>query len=168
MLNYEEVEKIARQVERAYDKLDHINAEEANLMDLPKVEYDIPDIITGWGGHNDVMCDLYKQHSINKRLEVLGRQRDECNELFTKLVDLMHSNLIPNHWYVFDKIAVMNVVWLNHARWVSWRIDIERIENKEKYIEFNAHNMKPLTASSADFQPMDPYDWFVKRSKKEG
>lgn len=165
MFNYEEVEKIAKRVEATYAKLDSINAQEDELLAKPRLEYEIPDIITDAFAHDSTMSDLYTQWSVDDRLRVLDKQRAECRESLKYLEEALYKTLIPNHWYVFNTVAIISVVWINGSGYVSWRIDIERFEDRESYIKFNGHNMAPVNGSSQDFITMGTYAWFQKVGK---
>lgn len=115
--------------------------------------------------HTSIMGILRNNSYVARRIAQCNKEREELNYAINNVVKRLSQLLVPNHWYVFDRVAIINVWWINAQGGFVNRVDWEEFNDKAEYIEFNGHNLEP-NKSFGDGTAMPLDIWFEKIAQK--
>lgn len=166
MKTYDELEKVAGNFLRTINSLESVNRELDSLESKPDTDPGVISIISRPLQHNDVMIDVRDVAYKKKRIGMYERRAREMREAVQNYLRWFSKSLIPNHWYVFNGFAMINVFWVNPDGQYMWRVDYEmfddylNIRTIEEYIEYNAHNMEVLECFG-DNRPIGLIEWYL-------
>lgn len=124
-----------------------------------------PKIFTSELDHTCIMSILYDNAMVEKRIKQGNKEREELNFAIENITKRLSQLLVPNHWYVFDRVAIINVFWITPQGSFRNRVEWEEFDNKAEYIEFNGRNLEPCE-NFGDGTPIPLDTWFEKIAYK--